>query len=117
MNPETWASIGVTSVTAVVGLFAGRAARRSKRQESRDDFTTVTKEIRTSLTEVKTELAKQKAETEKQAERITDQALALGWLQHRLREIVSHVRDRGMELPAASEPIPERARKHIHIDV
>ncbi|MEU3903332.1 hypothetical protein AB0F20_05885 [Streptomyces goshikiensis] len=116
MNPETVASIAVTVVTGVTGVWAARAARRTPRQEKRDDFAVVTKEIRTSLADVKKELAEQKAETARQSERIGDQALALEWLQRRLRDILARVRDAGLEVPPA-EPIPERARRHIHIDV
>jgi len=116
MNVETWASVGVSVATGVCGVWAARAARRTPRQEKRDDFTVVTKEIRTSLTEVKKDLAEQKAESARQDERITDQSLALEWLQRRLRDILARVRQAGLEVPPA-EPIPERARKHIHIDV
>lgn len=116
MNAETWASIGVSAVTGLSGVWAVRAARRTPRQEKRDDFTVVTKEIRTSLADVKKELAAQKAESARQDDRITDQALALEWLQRRLRDILARVRQAGLEVPPA-EPIPERARKHIHIDV
>jgi DNA-binding cell septation regulator SpoVG len=116
MNVETWAWGGVSVATGVCGVWAARAARRTPRQEKRDDFTVVTKEIRTSLADVKKELAEQKAESARQDERLTDQALALEWLQRRLRDILARVRNAGLEVPPA-EPIPERARKHIHIDV
>ncbi|WP_327308015.1 hypothetical protein OG730_35095 [Streptomyces sp. NBC_01298] len=116
MSYETWASVGVSVATGVCGVWAARAARRTPRQEKRDDFTVVTAEIRTSLVDVKKELAEQKAESARQSERIGDQALALEWLQRRLRDILTRVRDAGLEVPPA-EPIPERARRHIHIDV
>ncbi|MEU2075409.1 hypothetical protein [Streptomyces sp. NPDC013489] len=110
------ATIAAAVASAGAAAWSGRAARRTARDHRRDDFSTVMKEIRTSLTEVKKELADQKAESARQAERLTDQDLALGWMQNRLRDLVSYIRRAGMEPPAA-EPIPERARKHIHIDV
>lgn len=117
MTVETWVQAGLAVVGSVGGVVAARSARRTKRQENRDDFTTIVKELRTDLTSVKEELAEQKTESRRQAEQITDQALALHWLQTRLQHLVSYIRGAGMEPPAAA-PIPERARKYIHhIDV
>ncbi|MFD7609732.1 hypothetical protein [Streptomyces sp. NPDC059828] len=116
MTIEMWVQAGLTALTTAGAALTARSARRTRRQEKRDDFTAVTKEIRTSLRDVRKELAEQKAESERQAEHITDQALALSWLHGRLRDFASSLRRASIQ-PPVGEPIPERARKYIHIDV
>ncbi|MFD3523865.1 hypothetical protein [Streptomyces sp. NPDC058653] len=116
MSAETWTAVsgGVVGVASAVATFwGGRAARRTRRQENRDDFTTIVKELRTDLTTVKAELGKQKTESVRQAERLSDQDQALAWLSNRVRVLVGYIRERGMEPPAPA-PMSERARRHIH---
>lgn len=116
MSAETWTAVsgGVVGVASAVATFwGGRAARRTRRQENRDDFTTIVKELRTDLTTVKAELGKQKTEAARQAERISDQDLAISWLSNRVRVLAGYIRGRGME-PPAPEPMSPRARQYVH---
>ncbi|MFJ2676412.1 hypothetical protein [Streptomyces sp. NPDC087525] len=116
MSAEMWTAVsgGVVGVASAVATYwGGRSARRTRRQENRDDFTTIVKELRTDLTSVKADLTEQKAESARQAERITDQDLAIGWLLTRVRGLVTCIRQAGLEPPPA-EPVPDRARQYIH---
>ncbi|GAA3384526.1 hypothetical protein [Streptomyces racemochromogenes] len=116
MSAETWASIGVTGATAMAGIFAGRAARRTRRQESRDDFSAVTdrmdKELQRQGGEIKA-LRDRAAASEKQVE---GALVAVSYLIDRVRGLTVHIRSLGMEPPAAP-PIPDRAREFINHDL
>ncbi|MFF7329629.1 hypothetical protein [Streptomyces sp. NPDC008150] len=120
MNAETWTAVSggvVALASAGVTAWGARSARRTKRQENRDDFTIIVKELRTDLKSVKDELAVQKEESSRQHDRISDQDLAIGWLLTRVRGLVSYIRQAGLE-PPAPEPMSDRARQYIHhIDV
>lgn len=55
---------------------------------------------------------RQENEAEKQRERIGEQDEAIGWLLHRVRSLVSHIKKAGMEPPAA-EPMTEAAARYL----
>lgn len=110
MSPETWASIGVSAVTGGCGVWAARAARRTPRQERRDDFTTVKDALNQRIDQLGTEQAAQR-------QIIGDQAEALRYLVLRVRSLVAYIRKAGME-PPAPPPMSDRAREYLHhIDV
>lgn len=116
MGPETWASVGVSLVTASAGVWAARAARRTPRQERRDDFTAVTTQQGAAIERLERRVERQERDAERQRERITDQDEAIGWLLVRVRGLVAHIRKQGSEPPPA-EPMSERAARYIrHID-
>ncbi|MDX2538571.1 hypothetical protein [Streptomyces scabiei] len=105
-----WLQAGLTAATAIGAAVAGRAARRTKRQEKRDDFTVVTgrmdKEIK--------RLEKRQGE---QQEQLTGQGAAISWLVVDRRALVSYIRKAGLE-PPLPRPIPVRARPFLEdIDV
>jgi len=110
MNADTWVQIGAGTVATVAAAFAGRAARRTRRQENRDDFTAVKDALNERIDRLGTE-------QEAQREIVGDQAEALNYLALRVRSLVSYIRKAGLE-PPAPPPIPERARDYLHhIDV
>lgn len=117
MSPETWASIAVSAVTGGCGVWAARSARRTPRQERRDDFTTVTDRLDKEIARLQQRIGEQESESARQRERIGDQDLAMGWLLARVRVLVGYIRQSGLEPPAPA-PMSERARQYIHhIDV
>lgn len=117
MSPETIASIVVTALTGLCGVWAARSARRTPRQEKRDDFTAITDQQTKSIERLERRVAAREEEAERQRERIGDQDEAIGWLLNRVRALVSYIRTTGLEPPAPA-PMSERARKYIHhIDV
>lgn len=110
MNPDTWVQLGAGTATTVAAAFVGRAARRSRRQENRDDFTTVKDALNERIDDLVREQAAQR-------QIVGDQAEALRYLVVRVRSLVAYIRKAGME-PPAPEPMPERVRSYIHhIDV
>lgn len=113
MTVDTWVQAGLALVGAAGGVVAARSARRTKRQERRDDFLAVTEQQGKAIERLEKRVAAREAEAEKQRERITDQDEAIGWLLHRVRSLVSHIKKTGMEPPAA-EPMSERAARYIH---
>ncbi|MFF8100199.1 hypothetical protein ACF07S_10545 [Streptomyces sp. NPDC016640] len=120
MNAETWTAISggvVALASAGVTAWGARSARRTKRQENRDDFLAITQQQGRAIERLEARVQRQETEAEKQRERITDQDEAIGWLLHRVRSLVTHIKKAGLEPPAA-EPMSDRARRYIHhIDV
>ncbi|MFL4947466.1 hypothetical protein ACJ6WE_08850 [Streptomyces sp. MMS24-I31] len=117
MTVDTWIQAGMAVVAAVGGVVSARSARRTKRQETRDDFLAITTQQGNAIERLEKRIERQETEAEKQRERIGDQDEAIGWLLHRVRSLVSHIKKAGMEPPAA-EPMSERAARYIHhIDV
>lgn len=113
MSPETIASVVVTALTGLCGVWAARSARRTPRQEKRDDFTAVTEQQNKAIERLERRVQLRESEAERQRERIGDQDEAIGWLLGRVRGLVSYIRDTGLEPPAPA-PMSERARKYLH---
>ena len=117
MSVDTWIQAGMAVVGATGAVVSARSARRTKRQEKRDDFLAVTEQQGKAIQRLEKRIERQETEAEKQRERISDQDEAIGWLLHRLRTVISHMKKAGLEPPAA-EPMTERAARYIHnIDV
>lgn len=113
MSPEIVASIVVSALTGVCGVWAARSARRTPRQEKRDDFTVVTDRLDKDIERLQRRISEQESESEKHRLRISEQDEAIGWLLARLRGLTSYIRSAGMA-PPPPEPMPERVRKYIH---
>lgn len=117
MNVDSWAQLGVTVATAGAGVWAARAARRTPRQEKRDDFTAVTEQQNKAIGRLEQRIEKREAEAEKQRDQIVGQGAAISWLVTDRHSLVGYIRKAGME-PPAPRPIPARARPFLdHIDV
>lgn len=117
MTVDTWVQAGLAIIGAAGGVVAARSARRTKRQERRDDFVAITDQQGKAIERLEARVLRQETEAEKQRERITDQDEAISWLLHRLRTLVSHMKKTGVEAPPA-EPMSERAAHYLrHIDV
>ncbi|MFF2101001.1 hypothetical protein [Streptomyces sp. NPDC058202] len=115
MNAETWTALSggvVGVVSAGVTAWGARSARRTKRQESRDDFLAITTQQGNAIERLEARVQRQETEAEKQRQRIGDQDEAIGWLLYRVRSLVSHIKKAGMEPPAA-EPMSEQAARYI----
>jgi hypothetical protein len=117
MTVDTWIQAGLALVGTAGGVVAARSARRTRRQERRDDFLAVTEQQGKAIERLEKRLEARESEAEKWRERISDQDEALGWLLHRLRSLVSHMKKAGLEPPPA-DPMSDRAARYIHhIDV
>jgi hypothetical protein len=117
MTMDTWVQAGLAVVAAAGGVVSARSARRTKRQERRDDFLAISTQQGAAIERLEKRVQRQETEAEKQRERISDQDEAIGWLLHRVRTLVAHMKKTGVEPPAA-EPMSERAARYIHhVDV
>ncbi|MFJ5967871.1 hypothetical protein [Streptomyces sp. NPDC093060] len=116
MTVDTWIQAGLALVGTAGGVVSARSARRTRRQEKRDDFLAVTEQQGKAIERLEARVQRQEAEADKQRERVADQDEAISWLLHRVRTLVSHMKKGGMEPPVA-EPMSERAARYIrHID-
>lgn len=113
MTVDTWIQAALALVGTAGGVVAARSARRTKRQEKRDDFLAITTQQGAAIERLEGRIQRQETEAEKQRERIGDQDEAIGWLLHRVRSLVSHIKKAGLEAPPA-EPMSDRARRYIH---
>lgn len=117
MTVDTWIQAALALVGAAGGVVAARSARRTKRQERRDDFLAVTDQQSKAIERLEARVRRQEEEGEKQRERISEQDEAIGWLLHRVRSLVSHIKKAGLE-PPPTDPMSDRAARYIHhIDV
>ncbi|WP_406170392.1 hypothetical protein OIE52_39465 [Streptomyces canus] len=113
MAVDTWIQGGMALVAAIGGVVSARSARRTKRQEKRDDFLAISTQQGKAIERLEARVQRQETEADKQRERIGDQDEAIGWLLHRVRSLVSHIKKAGLEPPPA-EPMSERAARYIH---
>jgi hypothetical protein len=117
MTVDTWIQAGLAVVGTAGGVVAARSARRTRRQETRDDFLAITTQQGKAIERLEGRVQRQETEAEDQRKRIGDQDEAIGWLLYRVRSLVSHIKKAGLEAPPA-EPMSDRARQYIHhIDV
>lgn len=112
MDFNSIASVVGTVATGGLAAWAARSAKRTKRQESRDDFLAVTEQQGKAIERLESRVLRQETEAEKQRQRIGDQDEAISWLLYRVRSLVSHIKRAGMEPPAA-EPMSEPAARYI----
>lgn len=107
-------TIVVAAVTAGGTLGVARAARRSPRQERRDDFTLITDSLRRDLTDVKTEMAEQKTQLAEQKRQINDGDELTRWLARWFRACVGVMRESHLEIPPRPQPEPPNAADYLH---
>ncbi|MDX2757928.1 hypothetical protein [Streptomyces europaeiscabiei] len=117
MTVDTWIQAGLALVGTAGGVVAARSARRTKRQERRDDFTEIKKALNERIDDLKEDVVGQQAQITGQQEQINGQGAAISWLVVDRRGLVSYIRQAGLE-PPAPRPIPHRARPYLeHIEV
>ncbi|MCD9196088.1 hypothetical protein [Streptomyces albireticuli] len=118
MSPETLASIGVSLITAVCGVWAARVARRTPRQERRDDFVAVSEQQGKAIERLEGRIQRQETEGERQRERIAAQDTTIAYLHTWVRLLAGHIRSLGHEPPLAPQPVPAEVRQLLRdIDV
>jgi hypothetical protein len=110
MSPDSFITVAATVVTGGFAAWGARSARRTKRQEKRDDFTTVTDRMDKEIKRLETRQVEQQ-------DQITGQGAAIAWLVTDRRSLVSTIRAAGLKIPVP-RTIPERARPYLDsIDV
>lgn len=117
MGVDTWVQAGMAVVGSMGAVVSARSARRTKRQERRDDFTVVTDRMEREINRQGRRIDELEQDTATQQEQITGQGAAISWLVVDRRSLVGYIRTKGLE-PPAPRPIPPRARPYLdHIDV
>lgn len=117
MTVDTWIQAGLAIIGTAGGIVAARAARRTKAQERRDDFTAVTDQQGKAIERLEKRVERQEAEAERQRDRIAGQDATIGYLLSRVRGLVGYIRKAGMEPPAPA-PMSDRVREYLeHVDV
>ncbi|MFJ6579231.1 hypothetical protein ACIQMY_25130 [Streptomyces sp. NPDC091368] len=119
MSVEMWTAVssGVVGVaSAAAAAWSGRAARRTRRDHRRDDFTVVTDRMEKEILRQASRLDELEVAAEVQEQRLEGAGVAITYLIDRVRGLTTWIRSSGLEPPAAA-PIPERAREFIHHDV
>lgn len=113
MTPD-WTQIVVSAITAAGTVGVGRAARRTRPQERRDDFQLITNSLREDLTTVKNDLAAHKAElaeTQRQVDAYED---VTRWLARWFRACVGVMREQHIDIPPRPVPEPPKAAEFLH---
>lgn len=108
-----WTTIIVSAMAAFGSTIVGRAARRTPRQEKRDDFVAVTERQDKNIERLETRLGRHEERIDRQDATIRGQATAIGHLSGWVRALVLFIRVSGMEPPPAP-PVPEDARPYLH---
>lgn len=106
-------TIVVAAVTAGGTLGVARAARRSPRQEKRDDFKTVTDRMDKEFKRVDARATAQDKHIARQDVKISGQGSAIAYLHGLLRTMVVFTRAAGLEPPPAPVP-PDDAKPFLH---
>lgn len=113
MSPEVLASIIVAVLSLGGSAYAARSARRSPRQERRDDFTVVTDRMTQDISRLERRVSEQEVESERQRGRITGQDFTIRYLVGWIRGLVGYIRKSGLEPPAPPQPVPDEARQYL----
>lgn len=103
LDPTT---IVVAALTAGGTLGVARAARRSPRQEKRDDFAAVTERLDRDIERLETRITRQDSQ-------ISGQSAAIGHLSGWVRTLVLFTRASGLE-PPPQPFVPDEARPYLH---
>ncbi len=114
MTADIWIQGAIGMVSAAGGVVAARASRRTKRQEKRDDFSLIARELRTSIRELKTDLALQKKETAEHRQQLTEQDFVIRYMVGWVRSLVTYTRKSGLEPPPPPQPVPDEVRPYMH---
>lgn len=117
MNGETWAALTAIPVSlATLGgtVYTARVGRRTRRQESRDDFAAITDRMERELERLSKRLDETELESAQQRSRISGQDYTIRYLVGWVRSLVGFVQTSGLEPPPAPQPIPEEVRPYLN---
>lgn len=99
-------TIVVAALTAGGTLGVGRAARRSPRQERRDDFDKATARLDKDIERLEVRITRQDNQ-------ISGQSAAISYLHGMVRSLTRFARTSGLEPPAPAQP-PEEAKPFLY---
>ncbi|MFI5473236.1 hypothetical protein ACIA6D_23720 [Streptomyces cacaoi] len=117
MSPDNFITVGATLITGGFAAWGARSARRTKRQEKRDDFTVVTERMERELGRQGERIDELETDSVVKQEQITGQGAAISWLVVDRRGLVATIRGAGLK-PPMPRPIPDRARPYLdHVEL
>lgn len=111
-----WAAVsavGVSVATAAGTAYTARAGRRTRGQERRDDFASITDRLDKDIARLEQRLEEQERETMEQKARVAGQDFTIRYLVGWVRSLVGFVRASGLEPPPAPQPIPDDVRPYL----
>jgi hypothetical protein len=117
MSAEAWAAMTAIPVSlATLGgtIYTARAGRRTRGQERRDDFTTVTDRMERELERLSKRVDETELESVQQRARISGQEYTIRYLVGWVRSLVGYVQTSGLEPPPTPQPVPEEVRPYLH---
>lgn len=117
MSGVDWSAIsglGVSVTTAAGVIYAAKAGRRTRGQERRADFETITERMDKEVDRLERRVEDQERESEQQRARISSQEFTIRYLVGWLRSLVIAVRAAGAEPPPAPEPVPDGVQPYLH---
>lgn len=112
-----WAAIsalGVATATAAGTVYTARAGRRTRGQERRDDFQTVTDRLDKDIERLERRLEEQELEAVEQKAQLAGQDFAIRYMVGWVRSLVGFVRVSGLEPPPAPQPVPDEVQAYLH---
>lgn len=116
-----WTTVVVSAMTAGATLGVGRAAKKSPRQERREDFMLVSDQHRKEITRLDKRVDELEADAERDRERaqrdrqkINAQDYAMRYVTAWVRDLVGCIRRSGLEPPLPPQPVPEEIRPYMH---
>jgi tetrahydromethanopterin S-methyltransferase subunit G len=101
-----WTTIIVSAIAAFGSTMVGRAAKRTPRQEKRDDFEKVTQRLDKDIERLEGRISRQDMQ-------ISGQTSAIGYLSGWVRTLVLFTRAQGLE-PPAPPFVPDDAKPYLH---
>lgn len=116
MSAESWAALSALGVAAASGVgtvYTARAGRRTRGQERRDDFTTVTERMERELERLGKRVDEQELESAEHRARIAGQDFTIRYLAGWVRSLVGFIQTSGLEPPPAPQPPPEEVRPYL----
>lgn len=117
MSPEAWAAVAAVLVSiATLGgtMYTAWSGRRTRRQENRDDFTTVTDRMEREIERLGKRADAQELESTEHRVRIAGQDYTIRYLAGWVRSLVGFVQTSGLEPPPPPQPIPEEVRPYLN---
>lgn len=106
--------LAVSLATAGGAIYTARAGRRTRGQELRDDFSTITGRLDKEVRRLQHRADEQEADAGVLRGRIATQDHTILYLVSWVRLLVAEVRRGGQESPPIPEPIPDDVKPYLH---
>jgi uncharacterized coiled-coil protein SlyX len=113
MSPDAIASVVAAVATGGFAAWGARSARRTKRQERRDDFTAVTDRMERDIARQDQRIDELETESADQRKRLSGQEYTIRYLITWVRDLVGYIRLQKLEPPVPRQPMPTEVRQYM----